>query len=526
MRKVGMGLMLSLLASLLLILLSAGVVSAQDTDWTKARAEASAGRVRVGEWVRFDARGSSPGQDAQMRAWYWDFDDLDRVTVEAMGDTASHVFNHAGAYNVRLVVENDRGERDETTLSVEVLPDTDQGPLLTDRFEGGKSGQVLQGQEDFVLRLEWGPQFYFRIDNARGKPVSLRIIGYGPNRGLPPSVTPYADDTAFDDEFVLMSHTDYHAPDWQPLTAAKYRYDSATEALVVEFTPQAEAVYLAWAPAWTMRDQLRLLDRWEDRPEFEWQTIGLSVEGRPLYQLTVTDPQAPDEGKKVVWITGTQHGYEMAAGPVIEGIIATLFEDSDSARAALREHIYHFVPLMNPDAVFQGGYRYNLHQVDLNRNWDDRQQDPWDRPGPEPEVMAAQRAIEDWVYDRGRLDIFMDFHCLTRLAGGLLMIKAVPDSVPPAVAARQDRLVEHFQRRYDWRVSEERSSAPANGQIAARYVRETGVLSYTPEHSLGWITPVGEQRRRTTPSLLRQLGRDYVWTIREFFRSEEGRGGN
>jgi murein tripeptide amidase MpaA len=64
----------------------------------------------------------------------------------------------------------------------------------------------------------------------------------------------------------------------------------------------------------------------------------------------------------------------------VEGITEALLEDSDSAKAVRSKFIYQIVPLMNPDAVHRGGYRYNMHDVDLNRNWDNEQKDPWDRP--------------------------------------------------------------------------------------------------------------------------------------------------
>jgi hypothetical protein len=419
-------------------------------------------------------------------------------------------------------VENEQGERDEASVSIEVLPDTDSGPAITDNFQGGKSGLFLDSRETFAFRLEWGGQFYFRIDNCKNKPLSLKIFGYGPNRNQLESVTPYLDDYSFDEKFTLMYSTDYQKHDWQPLTDAEYAYDEKSASITVRFTPAEAPVYLAWATPYTMRHLESFIDRWEDDPRFSWNTIGLSVEGRPIYAITVTDPATDNNDKKSVWITGTQHAYEMAAGPVCEGIVETLLEGSDSARAVLKNYVYNLVPIVNPDGVMHGGYRYNMHDIDLNRNWDEEAPNDWDSEVSEPEVACVKWAIEDWVSTGGSLDMFFDFHCLTALSRNLLMIKAAPDSIPSAIAEEQDRFVrDFFAKKYFWRISETTSIGSANAYISYIYAARTGVLSFTSEHALGSITPAGGELVRSTPALWRKLGADYVWTIREYFDSRE-----
>ncbi|HLA39514.1 MAG TPA: M14 family zinc carboxypeptidase, partial [Candidatus Glassbacteria bacterium] len=412
-------------------------------------------RVRVGEEVKFDASASVAGEDSELFAYLWDFDGTDQVNVDARGPQMTHVFNHTGAYTVRLMVENDIGERDQAVGFVEVLPEVTDGLSITDHFEGGKSGVFLKSDCDFCFRLEWGGQFYFRLDNCRNRPVSLKIIGYGPNRLQIPAVTPYADDYSFDEKFALMANTDYQNPDWQPLTQVRYSYDDSSATLVAKFTPTSESIYLAWAAPYEIGRLEKFIDAWENNPRFSWSTIGLSVEGRPLYYISVTDPKEDDQKKKAVWITGNQHGYEMAAEYVCEGIVAALLEDSDSARTVLKNTVYNMVPMVNPDAVMRGGYRYNMGLVDLNRNWDDVAINEWDNKLPQPEVASIKRAIGDWVSGGGRLDFFFDFHCLTTIAENLLMIRAAPDSMPENVAEAQQRFTDLFAKKYVWRRSED-----------------------------------------------------------------------
>ena len=486
----------------------------------KARIGVDRQRVKVGEAVHFSATASLAGKGAELVAAFWDFDDLDQVGVDALGDSVSHVYNHTGAYSVRLTVENNIGERDQATAFVEVLPDTDQGPLITDNFAGGKTGVFFASPETFAFRLEWGGQFYFRLDNCRNMPVSLKIEGYGPNRLQLPSVTPYSDDYSFDSLFTLMMNSDYLEPDWQPLSGAKYAYDENSATLTVNFTPDRQPLYLACASPYTPARLEALLDRWEDRPEFAWRTIGLSAESRPIYAITLTDQKSENKDKKSVWIIGTQHAYEMAGPSVCEGLISTLLEDSDSARSMLRDYVFNLVPMVNPDGVTHGGYRYNMHNVDLNRNWDNQAPNPWDRTISEPEVASVKRALRDWVDSGGGLEMFFDFHCLTAIAGDLLLIKAQPDSIPEPIKAAEDRFArEFFAKKYVLRISESDFIGSSDSWVSHEYAADTGVLSFTSEHSLGWVTRAGGKPFRSTPAFWRELGGYYVWTIRNYFAS-------
>lgn len=488
------------------------------------RAEITAGslNVRVGEEVSFSAAASRAAQGRELTAFSWDFDDMDLVPVNSVGRDVTRVFNKTGAYTVKLTVEDDLGRKDEAFRSVEVMPNSDEGPSITSNFQGGRTGVFFVSPETFAFRLEWGNQFYFRLDNCRDREISFRIDGYGPKRKQLPSVTPYGNDHTFNEKFTLMYSTGYQEKNWKPYVKAEYTYDEDSASLTAEFTPDADSIYFAWAVPWSMRNQQELIDRWEYSEYFSWRTIGRSVEGRPIQALTITDFGENHKQKKAVWITGTQHAYEMAAGPVTEGIVARLLDGSISSGELLKNYVYNIVPLINPDGVSRGGYRYNLHDIDLNRNWDSQKLDDWDREVSEPEVACVKDAISGWVESYGTLDLFFDFHCLTAIAENLLMIKASPESIPEAVKKEQDRFVSDFlQKRWFFRETESLSAGNGNGYIADRYAGKTGVISFTPEHCLGFIKTADGEMQRATPELFRRLGRDYVELIDEYFKSRD-----
>jgi len=489
-------------------------------DVTRAEITAGSLKVRVGDEVSFSAASSRAGRGREITGYSWDFDDMDLVQVNAVGREVTSVFNKTGAYTVKLTVQDDLGRKDDAFLSVEVFPNSDEGPSITSNFQGGRTRVLFNSPETFSLRLEWGNQFYFRLDNCRDRKISLRIDGYGPNRQQIPSVTPYGGDDTFNEKFILMYSTDYQGHDWKPYEKAEYAYDADSASLTAEFTPGTDSIYFAWAVPWTMRNLQGLINRWEESEFFSWRTIGKSLEGRPIQALSITDFKVNNKQKKAVWITGTQHAYEMAAGPVTEGILNRLLDGSPGSGELLKNYVYNIIPLVNPDGVTRGGYRYNMHDIDLNRNWDNLKGDDWDREISEPEVACVKDAIDEWVESYGTLDLFFDFHCLTAIAENLLMIKATPESVPEGIKKEQDRFVSEFlQKRWFFNETTTLSVGNGNGYIADKYSGKTGVISFTPEHCLGFIRTADGEMQKATPELFRKLGGDYVELIDEYFRS-------
>ena len=117
----------------------------------------------------------------------------------------------------------------------------------------------------------------------------------------------------------------------------------------------------------------------------ERETIGHSVEGRPIVATVSGDAEAPLR----VLVVGCVHGNEPAGIPVARRLIAS---------PPLRRARLWVVPSLNPDGV-AAGTRGNAHGVDLNRNfpfdWRPLEGLEYSGPGPlsEPESRAAARLI-------------------------------------------------------------------------------------------------------------------------------------
>ncbi len=127
--------------------------------------------------------------------------------------------------------------------------------------------------------------------------------------------------------------------------------------------------------------------------------VGLSVEGRPLAGLLLTDnPSVREDDEPSLRLLGTHHGDEWSSMEVPLDVAWSLTEayaaGDERARGLLDHNELWIVPVVNPDGVV-AFTRRNARNVDLNRNYAYE----WstagasgEHPFSEPEV-AAMRAL-------------------------------------------------------------------------------------------------------------------------------------
>lgn len=117
----------------------------------------------------------------------------------------------------------------------------------------------------------------------------------------------------------------------------------------------------------------RILGFEERRPDLvDVRVVGESIQGRPIYDVVVTNESAP--GPKVTpLIDGGHHAAEIEGIELSLYIVDFLLENHDtnaSVRAMLEDVELHIVPLVNPDGYAIGPQRGNALGVNLNRNYD------------------------------------------------------------------------------------------------------------------------------------------------------------
>jgi len=119
--------------------------------------------------------------------------------------------------------------------------------------------------------------------------------------------------------------------------------------------------------------------------------IGISVQGRGLYCMEITDHPGLDENEPEFKYTANHHGDE-TTGVEMTMRLAELLADSYGTDPVMTDMVNKMeiwlCPIYNPDG-YVAGTRNNAHNVNLNRDFPDRFTDPIDDPaGHEPETQA------------------------------------------------------------------------------------------------------------------------------------------
>ncbi len=268
-------------------------------------------------------------------------------------------------------------------------------------FEGGSIGKVerlaeghyrcgVLGETDQDKRNRQASWYYFRVDGAAGKPVTVDLVdlpgeyNYRPNRGAitKDTIPVYSEDGL----------------KWQHFSTVEYSADEPC--LRLRFTPKSNRFWVAHVPPYTNRDLARLLRT--SSPYLRREAAGRSAGGRDIPLLTITDPGVPDSEKRVIWLMFRQHSWEAGSSWVGEGAIRYLL--SSEASQIRRSTMFKIFPMCDPDGVARGGVRFNAHGYDLNRNWDVEDAKRM------PEIAAQRKAIIGWIDSGKRIDLFLSLH--------------------------------------------------------------------------------------------------------------------
>jgi predicted deacylase len=158
-------------------------------------------------------------------------------------------------------------------------------------------------------------------------------------------------------------------------------------------------------PLWIAGQELLSTDevsQWASRltklPHVERKSVGRSVQGRSVDELTITQATQPD----YVYIIARQHPPEVTGAIGMMHFVDTLAGSSELAEQFRKRFATLVVPTVNPDGVHHGHWRCNANGVDLNRDWSHFTQ-PESR-AIRDRLLECRRAGED------RLCLFVDFH--------------------------------------------------------------------------------------------------------------------
>lgn len=151
-------------------------------------------------------------------------------------------------------------------------------------------------------------------------------------------------------------------------------------------------------------------------------SIGLSVQGRELWELTISDNPDLDEDEPEFRYISTMHGDEVVGEELMLYLIDEIVEGYGSVPRLTRivdEVELHIMPLMNPDGNALGR-RTNADYIDLNRNFPD----PFTSPSNTPAGRAVETGlVMNWVASKN-FTLSANFH------GGAMLVNYPFDNNP------------------------------------------------------------------------------------------------
>ncbi|MGB3779614.1 MAG: M14-type cytosolic carboxypeptidase [Tunicatimonas sp.] len=273
-------------------------------------------------------------------------------------------------------------------------------------FEGGNLGGIRQidethwecalaGESDADDRNRQASWYYFRIDGAKGTPLTIELTDLVGEYNYKYGSHPVTSETR-----PVISHDQTH---WHHLSDQQVQWNAADTTLRLTFNPERDTVWVAHIPPYTTEPLAQLLTKYQGYPSVVLRPIGYTPQGRPLQLMTLTNPQVALDQKKVVWLMARQHSWEAGTSYVVDAALRYLL-DAAPGQALLDSIVFQIIPMGDPDGVARGGVRFNAFGHDLNRNWDHVVAEEM------PEIAAQKRTITTWLADGHPIDLFLTLH--------------------------------------------------------------------------------------------------------------------
>jgi murein tripeptide amidase MpaA len=258
-----------------------------------------------------------------------------------------------------------------------VKADVSAGPIeVTAAFDGGNI-EVLetQGAEARLAlrkdrKSEFAQWFYFRVANAAGRELVLKIEGLAKS-AYPMGWPGYRACVSEDRHYWARTETSFDK-------------DEAGGTLTIRYAPASDIAWFAYFAPYSIERHHDLVSEAAASEGVAHRTLGWSFDGQPIDCLEL------GEGDTEVWLYARQHPGETMAEWWMEGALECLTDPADPVARVLRAKCrLHLVPNCNPDGSRRGHLRTNAEGINLNREWDN--------PTPErsPEVLAIRSAMDE-----------------------------------------------------------------------------------------------------------------------------------
>lgn len=183
---------------------------------------------------------------------------------------------------------------------------------------------------------------------------------------------------------------------WKKINQTNILKDENGKIIIINFSPSNEKEYISSQELITedwYNDWFNYLGGLE---KVKSELIGLSVLKKPITMFFVEE----NTNNPYILILGRQHPPEVTGAIAIKSFVNELISKNDLSERFLDNYNIIFVPLMNPDGVENGYWRYNENKKDLNRDWGIFSQ---------PETKSVNNKLINFKDDK-KIEVFIDFH--------------------------------------------------------------------------------------------------------------------
>ena len=278
-------------------------------------------------------------------------------------------------------------------------------------FEGAAMGDVevvgetafrvhVPGQQDARGRNRQATWFYFRMDNVRGRDLTITLTGFLPGE--------YNDRPASHMNGEPKPVFSFDGEHWQHFSTMDW--ESTKQEGTLHLRPESDSVWLAFVQPYPHSRLVRLLETIAASPHARVEIVGRSVLGRDLPVVTVSDFSKPDALKKTLWLQARDHAWESPTSFIMEGALKFIVSNDPAAQALRENYLLMFTPMVDPDGSALGRVRFNANGWDLNRHWDDVDlRDPvWLQRLPE--IWYYKKAIRDHAATGHKIAVLVHLH--------------------------------------------------------------------------------------------------------------------
>ena len=182
---------------------------------------------------------------------------------------------------------------------------------------------------------------------------------------------------------------------WNKIDEANISKKENGKIVVIDFLPSSQKNYVASQELITNFWYNKWYNELESSGRVRREVIGFSVLKNPIPMFFVEK----NINNPYILILGRQHPPEVTGAFAMRGFINQLLNKNSLSDSFLKNYNILFVPLMNPDGVMNGYWRYNENKKDLNRDWGIFIQ---------PETDAVNKKLTE--LKNKKLALFIDFH--------------------------------------------------------------------------------------------------------------------